>query len=421
MRAKRRTVLKGFDYMHCDDLARFLMDMAAKGWHFKEWGVGLKFEKGEPEQAVYAVEVFTKASENDMRPAPNTQEFAEYCESAGWKFIDAKQKYCIFKKIDKNAVDLFTPEERVENTFKGTLSGSAWLLFFLYGLNAFMQWERLSHSFENVIFTSGFLFSLSVWNVLFLWQLLTFIHAFWKKQKLMKEIRSGEEIYIGSRKDGKSYISWKDMYTGILILLLMYYFFAMDLDLTIIKVIMVGGTLGFAALLNKIRPERDTGMMLGIGFAVVIIFTLMISVMGSISGNGADTELKKENLPVQISDYRESKDKIRDISYYHERNVFGSAEKYYVFGEEESIYYYIYKSSHPTILDKVWEDIISGEKYNEGAVDCTKDWAAKKAIRNNVGTYYVRYDDAILEFSDNKDVYLTKEQINTILDNLELR
>ena len=178
MRAKRRTVLKGFDYMHCDDFARFLMDMAEKGWHFKEWGVGLKFEKGEPEQVVYAVEVFTKASENDMRPTPNTQEFAEYCESAGWKFIDAKQKYCIFKKIDKNAVDLFTSEERVINAFKGTLSGSAWLLFFLYGLNAFMQWERLSHSFENVIFTSGFLFSLSVWNVLFLWQLLTFIHAF---------------------------------------------------------------------------------------------------------------------------------------------------------------------------------------------------------------------------------------------------
>ena len=131
MSAKCKTVLKGFTYMHCDDFAKYLSNMAAKGWHFKEWGAGVKFEKGEPEEAVYAVEVFTKASENDLRPEPNTQEFAEYCEAAGRKFIDAKQKYCIFKKVDENALELFTPEERVTNAFKGTVSGSYLLLFFL--------------------------------------------------------------------------------------------------------------------------------------------------------------------------------------------------------------------------------------------------------------------------------------------------
>ena len=41
MGAKRKTVLKGFTYMHCDDFAKYLSDMAAKCWHFKEWGVGL--------------------------------------------------------------------------------------------------------------------------------------------------------------------------------------------------------------------------------------------------------------------------------------------------------------------------------------------------------------------------------------------
>ena len=65
MGKNRKTVFKGFDYMHCDDFARYLEEMAAKGWHFKEWGVGLKFEKGEPEQAVYAVEVFEKASDSE--------------------------------------------------------------------------------------------------------------------------------------------------------------------------------------------------------------------------------------------------------------------------------------------------------------------------------------------------------------------
>ena len=68
MSVKRKKVLKGFNYMHVDDFAKYLSDMAAKGWHFKEWGVGLKFEKGEPERAVYAVEVFQKASDNDTSP-----------------------------------------------------------------------------------------------------------------------------------------------------------------------------------------------------------------------------------------------------------------------------------------------------------------------------------------------------------------
>lgn len=422
MSTRRKTVLKGFNYMHCDDFAKYLSDMAAKGWHFKEWGVGLRFEKGESEQAVYAVEIFQKASENDMRPEPNTQEFAEYCEAAGWKFIDAKRKYCIFKKIDKNAVELFTPEERVTNAFKGTNSGSALLLFFLYGLNAVLQWERLFNSFETVIFTGGFLFTFAIWNVMFLGQLIAFIYAFWKRNKLMKEIRFGNEVYIGNRQDGKFHLSWNDIYIAILVLLLMYYFFAMErIELIVINAIIAGGTLGFGVLLNKIRPERDTNVILQIGFTVVVFFTLIMFMVSSISSDGTDGELKQDNLPVQITDYRESQDEIRDINNYHEGNVLGSADKYFVYGEKESIYYYVYKSSYSVILDKVWEDIISGKKYNESAVDCTEDWNAKKAIRNKLGTYYVRYDNAILEFSDDEDVYLSEEQIDIILDKLELR
>lgn len=422
MGAKRRTVLKGFTYMNCDDFAKYLIDMAAKGWHFKEWGVGLKFEKGEPEQAVYAVEVFEKASENDMRPEPNTQEFAVYCESAGWKFIDAKQKYCIFKKIDEDALELFTPEERVTNAFKGTFSGSALLLFLLYGINAVLQWGRLNTSFESAIFSSGFLFNFAIWNVLFLGQLITFVHAFWKKHKLMKGIRFGKKVYLGNRADGKFHLSWNDVYIVVLVLLLMYYFFAMDrIELIIINAIIVGGTFGFAVLLNKIRPEHDTNVIIQVGFTVVIFFTIITAAIISISGDGTDLEVKKDNLPVQISDYRETNDEVRDISYYHEGNVFGKADKYFVYGEKESIHYNVYKSSYSGILDKVWEDIVNGKKFNEDAVDCTEDWKAEKAIRNKVGTYYVRYDNAILEVSDYEDVYLSEEQIEIILRNLEIR
>jgi len=396
--------------------------MAAKGWHFKEWGAGLKFEKGEPEQAVYAVEVFTKASENDLRPEPNTQEFAEYCEAAGWKFIDAKQKYCIFKKVDENAVELFTPEERVANAFKGTVSGINLLLFFLYGLNAVLQWIRLFGSFEIAIFSDAYLVNLAIWNVMFLGQFVTFTQAFWKKHKLIRGIRRGREVYLGNRRDGKFRLSWNDIYIGILVLLLMYYFFAMDrVEIIVVNAIIVGVTVGFGIIMNRIRPERDTYVVVQIGFSMVLIVTIVALMIG-VFGNETVAELEADDLPVLISDYREETDEVVDlISYYHEENVFGSMDKYNVYYEEEIIHYYVYQSTFAGILDKVWDDILSKKRFNEDAVDCTGDWNAEKAVRNKLGTYYVRYDNAVLEFSDDEEVYLTEEQIDIILDKLGLR
>ena len=422
MSAKCKTVLKGFTYMHCDDFAKYLSNMAAKGWHFKEWGAGLKFEKGEPEQAVYAVEVFTKASENDLRPEPNTQEFAEYCEAAGWKFIDAKQKYCIFKKVDENAVELFTPEERVTNAFKGTVSGINLLLFFLYGLNAVLQWIRLFGSFEIAIFSDAYLVNLAIWNVMFLGQFITFTQAFWKKHKLIRGIRRGREVYLGNRRDGKFRLSWNDIYIGILVLLLMYYFFAMDrVELIVVNAIIIGVTVGFAIIMNRIRPERDTYVVVQIGFSMVLIVTIVALMIG-VFGNETVAELEADDLPVLISDYREETDEVVDlISFYHEENVFGSMDKYNVYYEEEIIHYYVYQSTFVGILDKVWDDILSKKRFNEDAVDCTGDWNAEKAVRNKLGTYYVRYDNAVLEFSDDEEVYLTDEQIDIILDKLGLR
>jgi hypothetical protein len=48
MAKNRKTVFKGFSYLQCDDFAAYLSHMAAKGWHFKEFNIGLVFEKGTP-------------------------------------------------------------------------------------------------------------------------------------------------------------------------------------------------------------------------------------------------------------------------------------------------------------------------------------------------------------------------------------
>ena len=113
---KRR--FKYFKYRECDAFAKYLEEQAAKGWHFKEWRLGLVFEKGEPRKVKYSVEVFPKGDDRDSRPEKDAEEFAEYCEAAGWKLIDGQRKFCIFKATRRDAVPIATPEERYENICK---------------------------------------------------------------------------------------------------------------------------------------------------------------------------------------------------------------------------------------------------------------------------------------------------------------
>ena len=422
MGKNNKTVFKGFDYMHCDDFARLLMDMAAKGWHFKEWGAGLKFEKGEPEQVVYAVEVFNKASENDTRPAPETKEFAEYCEAAGWELVDSKQKFCIFKKIDENATELFTPEERVTNAFKASTLGYPIALLVLYGINAVLQWINVTSFFERYIFSPTFLFSFSIWNVMFLGQLCTFVYAFIKKRKLMKDIRDGKEIYIGSQKGNRLHFTARDIYVVILLALLSYYFLVMKQpELIILNLALIGSVLLMAILVNKFRPDRDTNVIIQGVFTMVVFLVFIVITIGIISDVGENVSQQKEEAPLLISDYRECLYEEDDIDIYHESNLFGSIDNYFIFTEEESIYYTIYKSENSRILDGIWEREFTEKKFNEGATDCTSEWGAEKALRNENGEYYVRYETSILVFRDYEDIYLAPEQIDIILTKLDLR
>lgn len=421
MAKTKKTTFKVFDYMHCDDFAKYLERMAAKGWHFKEWGAGFKFEKGEPKQVTYAVEVFTKASENDLRPEAKTQEFAQYCEAAGWKLIDAKQKFCIFRKIDENAVDILTPEERVENSFKGIVSGSNIILLILYGLNAALQFRNMFGSmFSYSIFSTISFFNISAWTFLFLTQLIKITYAVISKRKLWKRIKNGQEIYIGSNKDGKK--RWNGHFFSTMFLCMLFLFMLVMLEdntLMIYYVVIFAGTFIFCLILAKVRPDADTNMAIQVVFVIVYCFIVILIPIIILSGRQEDKK-KLENVPLQISDYRQDFGVLEGVSDSYERNMLGSRESYFLYGTGENIHYQIYRSKCDWILNRIWEEEID-EKYNENKTDCKEAWEAEIAFRNEGGDYYVRYEDAVLIFCDNENIYLDSNQISIIRDKLQLR
>lgn len=418
MNSNKKTVLKYFDYMHCDDFAKYLEQMASKGWHFKEWGIGLVFEKGEPEAATYAVEVFTEASENDTRPSPMTKEFAEYCEAAGWKLIDGKQKFCIFKKVQEDAVDILTAEERVNNAFKATVSGSNLILLVLYGINACLQWFNLLSFFNNHIFSKSSLYSLLVWNSLFIMLLIKYVFAFFKKMNLLRCVKHNEEVYLGSK--NAFLISGNAIMITLLVMLLLYDFSSIGgVNSVIIVFVILISSFIVSWLIGKFRPDSDTNGIIQIIYGVFIALFL-ISFAGYRIFSTTQDEPKLEDVPLLISDYKDSNESIDDLNIYHSESMFGGYDTYFIWASNDTISYTVYRSEYDWILTKVWNDELD-KKVNENVTYCSEDWEANIAFLNSVNEYFVRYDNAILIFREYDDESLTIDQINIIRTKLGLR
>lgn len=421
MRGNTKTVFKHFDYMHCDDFAKYLEEMAAKGWHFKEWGFGLKFEKAEPEQAVYAVEVFTDAGEYDMRPEPSTTGvFAEYCEAAGWKMIDSKMKFVIFKKIREDAVPILTAEERLDNVCKemrfpvfGNIILSATMLF--------SCWQNMfgDAGFEYRIFSESSIYVLLCWGGFFLFYLyqgFSFLYFFCWKYKNKKKLKNMQDVYIGTAKGKKSGSADWSRWMVIMLCLGMLWMMG-EVRAVLFMIGFMAILLLFGFVINKMRPESEINFLLHTTFGMTAFVGVFIYAM-------LTTWLEDESsvpvtAPLVLEDYREITTERKEVTLYEERNHLGSREQYVILYEDDAFIYCIYRTEEDWILDKIWEDKMEA-KVNEIMTDCTKEWSAELALRNETGSHYVRYEDVLLILNEEADIILTQEQIEMIRNKLDL-
>ena len=141
------------------------------GTPFSGWRLGMIFEKGEPENTVVCRVVlcllgFPKGSEDDRRPEADAEEYGEYCEAAGWKLVDSRKKFCVFRKIREDAVPIVTEEERIENVckaeFRYRLKRLPCLLF-----GTWTSWMNfLTGRAENWLFSNLMMTTLLLLNLL---------------------------------------------------------------------------------------------------------------------------------------------------------------------------------------------------------------------------------------------------------------
>lgn len=387
MRNTKR-VFSNFDYRECDAFAEYLHKQSLQGWHFKEWKLGLVFEKGEPKDITYTVEVFPKGSEMDLRPGENVQEYAEFCARAGWKLLDSQRKFCIFKQIDENAVAIVEPEERLQNIKKAEWQN--WRDTSIMGLilAALYLYQFWKFDFEEWIFSNYMLLVLVLMVITAICRMAdAVLLKTWENRK-RQEIEQGEAIFFGKCKSMTIFGRY------------FFYLFVVSMVLNVenaeqSKILLAAGMLLlFLILLNMLlsfwRPlEIDNG-------AVQFFATIVILIALGIFVMQGDEEKPERNVS---------------------HSIFGfSVEGEYQ--EDSYVNYKVYHSGTDWILNKIWKEFDIDE---EETVKCKEVWNAEEAYRMR-GTYfyYIRYPEYVVRLYVGEKTELTQKEVEYIREKLEL-
>lgn len=419
----KKTILKSFRYIECDDFASYLTEMSSKGWHFKEWKLGLVFEKGEPADISYAAEVFPKGSEMDVRTGPEAKEYAEYCAAAGWTLLDSRQKFCVFRRESPDAPPITTPEERLTNIlraqWKSWLSGSCSIT-----LLCILYWtDFLVFHFSRWIFNNFLLFLLAVLTFLSLSELTQAFGLLVSTHRYKAELKAGNTPRYSAGRGGRALkrinvilhllilgmlpaVAWQSGYRA---------------GATIGIIVPITSIL-YVILVFWLRPSREGNWIAQIALGLTIpLFAAIITIICFSASDNEAVSFSDIPLPLSSEVFGHCSLQSFDFS----QSIAGSLRHYSICVREgktggaasdtDNFWCWIYQSSHPEILDLIWKEETA--KDMEQLQDCTLQWNAVYALSDNTWRYYLRYPDRVIVLWTILD--LDEEQIGSLQQTLQ--
>ena len=124
--SKPKTKTKFFSTSPVEVLAlqSFLEDMSEKGYMLTgAYGSVYTFEECEPVKRRFQVDFFSKASIFNSRSGTNTEDYIEYCESAGWTHCLGSGRMEFFYTEDMEIPEIETDDE---NRFQSIAKAELW-------------------------------------------------------------------------------------------------------------------------------------------------------------------------------------------------------------------------------------------------------------------------------------------------------
>ncbi len=406
---KVRRVFRDYGYTECERFAEYLHEMSLKGWHFIKWKMGLVFEKGDPEDITYCVEVFPKGSEMDLKPGDEAEEYAEYCKEAGWELIDGKRRFCIFRRIKPDVPPIVTQEERLENIRKAENREFIWgvpIFVFLVIQYWFDILVPFGTNFVNLIFNPPRLWILLCVTLMLAVKILRYVQVQIWVSRGRRLLQEGKLISYDRQPIRKmwEWIIWILMMAGAVGLLLWGNMSEAVLISTPIALII----LVMYAVIYWVRPSRETNWWVQTGFGFGIILIMIIAVFAVIFKEREPAENREvlEQLPLTQEDYREIDGELDFAECVVQGSIFGN----YLYGKatwidenekSDTLTYQIYRSEFPWVLNKIWKTQANSGYYINTKETDPKPWGALEVRKyTNWGNLIVcaRYEDALLFF-----------------------
>lgn len=391
----RKIVFREYAYRECDSFGGYLQEMAEKGWYFKGWKLGMIFEKGEPGKFDYRVEVFTEGEEEDNRPTPEAEEFAQYCQAAGWEFIDARRKFCVFRKAAPDAVSIVTEEERFQNVKKAELLHWArWWLSSIF-IGGVYLWEMFFLVFSSSVISNRNIVLAVLWFLSLTagWLSLAvkIIWYFQTKRKLGQE-----PVFYGYKGSLSRVIpvlrgccsSWQILLLCVILLLMMGDKTGLVLGAALVLILI------FRGAIKAGRVSRYGAFMGSIIMVVVLIPIIFVGVY--LINEQEETDENPENSIVQWMTFEEGKIGIERTDESASFLCRGDSLEVYLAeekGEEIEFSCQVYQSPHSWILERIMKQEGKGLESSE----IQESWKAKAGLEEkNRGSYALLYEDSLV-------------------------
>lgn len=409
----------------CKALEEYLEEKALEGWMLEDIICGfLIFKKNKPQKCKFAVDIFTDN---------NKDEYIEYCEAGGWKYLFQHDKFLIFYTEDKIITPIQTDEEIVLKKVRKSILRSLLYNIFLIGLmisNLFTG-EKNGYGFFSEISDNGALLVMASLIIIIIGAVIDTVKDGLWYFKSNRAFKINENINYPSLKSLKVKNVCFSMYMCILGLMIINLFgdIGSNKGHIFLAVFVVMCAVCISRIINiLLKKYKKASKVLAVLICIVAIF---ISTNIIVSGRDMINYVRNESqTPIMsISDFIDMKTKTEYLYFDSSKSFLASSytysyEGYYSgteavdkVGSEVYFDYEICKSKYKWIIDKTFETYLKRYKHFEYEEVQDDNWGALTVYKSDKlnGGYLLKYKDRVISVTGSidfskKNIKLIKEK-----------
>lgn len=409
----------------CKALEEYLEEKALEGWMLEDIICGfLIFKKNKPQKCKFTVDIFTDN---------NKDEYIEYCEAGGWKYLFQHDKFLIFYTEDKIITPIQTDEEIVLKKVRKSILRSLLYNIFLIGLmisNLFTG-EKNGYGFFSEISDNGALLVMASLIIIIIGAVIDTVKDGLWYFKSNRAFKLNENINYPSLKSLKVKNVCFSMYMCILGLMIINLFgdIGSNKGHIFLAVFVVMCAVCISRIINiLLKKYKKASKVLAVLICVVAIF---ISTNIIVSGRDMINYVRNESqTPIMsISDFIDMKTKTEYLYFDSSKSFLASSytysyEGYYSgteavdkVGSEVYFDYEICKSKYKWIIDKTFETYLKRYKHFEYEEVQDDNWGALTVYKSDKlnGGYLLKYKDRVISVTGSidfskKNIKLIKEK-----------